>query len=300
MTDQDRREAHLVDAFTTEPFGGNPAGVIPDGDGLSDEQMQAIANELGASETVFIQSSEEADRHLRFFTPEREVDLCGHATIGAHARLFQQAALDAGESSISTASGDLSIEIEPDGLVWMEAGDIDVESVDIEYERLTEVLDLTERAFSGVGKDLPVGRTAGGMRFVIVPVNYFEQLGDINPDLGEIENLCETHSADGLYVFSFDTLEQASTVHGRLFAPSVGVDEDPVTGTASGAVAAYLERFSGIDTSEIRCEQGDFLNRPGRVDVRIDESIYVGGRAVTTMSGEIAVPDISAEEIIEV
>ncbi|WEL21879.1 PhzF family phenazine biosynthesis protein [Halorhabdus sp. BNX81] len=296
----DSLDVSLVDAFTTDSFAGNPAGVVPDAADLSADQMQAIAAELGASETAFVRSAEDADRTLRYFTPENEVDLCGHATIAAHARLFEQGDLDAGDHSISTNVGTLAIEIEADGTVWMAGDDPDVRSVDIGYDRLAEILGLTETAFAGVGMDLPIARASTGMPFLVVPVNYFEQLGDIAPNLAAIERLCDEHDATGLYVFTFDTLDRESTVHGRLFAPGVGVDEDPVTGTASGAVAAYLDRFAEIDATTVRCEQGDFLDRPGRVQVRVEDGVFVGGQAVTTLTGDIAIPDVEDGDIIEV
>jgi len=299
MTGQDRREVHLVDAFTTEPYAGNPAGVVPDANGLEPEQLQSIASELGASETAFVLDSETADRRLRYFTPEREVDLCGHATIAAHARLFDCAVVDAGTHSLATDAGELTVEIESDGTVWLELSPASIRTVDLGYERLADVLGLAEMAFEGVGTDLPIARVSTGMPFLIVPVNYFEQLGNVTPDEGAIETLSAEFDVAGIYAFTFDTLEMDSTVHGRLFAPAVGVSEDPVTGTASGAVGAYLRRFGGIDAAELRCEQGDFLDRPGRVEVRTDDGIRVGGRAVTTLSGEIAVPEIDDGEIVE-
>ena len=299
MTDNERREVHLVDAFTTDPFSGNPAGVVPAGDGLEADQMRAIAAELGASETVFVRESGDADRRLRYFTPEQEVDLCGHATVAAYARLFERAVVDAGEYTVATGAGDVTVEVESDGTVWLEGSEPSVSAVDVGYDELTDVLGLTETAFAGVGEDLPVARASTGMPFLIVPVNYFEQLGDVTPDLGAVRELCEGEGAVGLYVFTFDTLDRESTVHGRLFAPSLGVNEDPVTGTASGAVGAYLRRFSGVEGTEYRCEQGDFLDRPGRVRVRTGDAIRVGGRAVTTLSGEIAVPESEDGEILE-
>ncbi|WP_158854838.1 PhzF family phenazine biosynthesis protein [Halorhabdus sp. CUG00001] len=299
MTAQDRREVHLVDAFTTEPFSGNPAGVVPDADGLEADQMQAIAAEMGASETVFVQETGDADRRLRYFTPEQEVDLCGHATIAAYARLFDRAAVEAGTETVATGAGKVSVDVESDGTVWLDGAEPSVEAVDIDYDELAAALGLTETAFAGVGEDLPVARASTGMPFLIVPVNYFEQLGDVSPDLAAIEALAEAHDAAGIYAFTFDTLDRESTVHGRLFAPTLGVSEDPVTGTASGAVGAYLRRFSGVEGTEFRCEQGDFLDRSGRVRVRTANGVRVGGRAVTTLSGQIALPETADSEIIE-
>ncbi|MFB6201670.1 MAG: PhzF family phenazine biosynthesis protein [Halorhabdus sp.] len=299
MTDTDRREAYLVDAFTTDHFAGNPAGVVPDGDDLDADQMRAIAAELGASETVFVQETDDADRRLRYFTPEREVDLCGHATIAVHAMLFEDGVVETSTQTILTAAGELTVEIETDGTVWLGGSEPSVQVVDVTYDELGDALGVSETAFAGVGEDLPVARASTGMPFLIVPVNYFEQLGEIDPDLGTIESVSEREDVAGIYAFTFDTLDRESTVHGRLFAPAVGVPEDPVTGTASGAVGAYLRRFSGLDDTTFRCEQGAFLDRPGRVRVRTDDEIRVGGRAVTTMCGEIPLPDSEDGEILE-
>jgi PhzF family phenazine biosynthesis protein len=101
----DTRRVLLVDAFTETALEGNAAGVVPDADGLSADQMQAVARELSVSETAFLQPSGEADRRVRYFTPEREIDLCGHATIGLHAALHADGEIDAGEHTLETAVG---------------------------------------------------------------------------------------------------------------------------------------------------------------------------------------------------
>ncbi|MFW6320295.1 MAG: PhzF family phenazine biosynthesis protein [Halohasta sp.] len=304
------RSMALVDAFTTDPLSGNAAGVIPDADGLSAEQCQAIARELAVSETAFVLPSESADRRLRFFTPTQEVDLCGHATIAAHASLHEEGRLDTGSHSLETAVGSLQIEIDADGTVWMTQETPTVEQRTVDYDRLAAALGTEASTLRDVGADVPVARASTGLPVLVVPINFLEALGGLQPDFGAIEALSAEFDVAGIYVFTFDTLSADATAHGRFFAPKVGVDEDPVTGTASGACAAYFHAagataFDG-PPAELVFEQGDFLDRPGRVQARVDTDhrgstrVRVGGQAVTTVEGSITVPDDEADDIIEV
>ncbi|QLH81928.1 PhzF family phenazine biosynthesis protein [Halosimplex pelagicum] len=300
------RRVQLVDAFTTEPMAGNPAGVVPEAADLADDQMGAIASELGASETAFVLPSEEADHRLRYFTPEREVDLCGHASVAAFASLSDRGAIDDGEYTVETEVGVLDVEVEPDGTVWLTQSPPEIREVDVSLEDAADALGLDTPALSEVGEDLPIARASTGLPFLVVPVGYFEQLSAIDPDLDAVEKLCKANGAEGLYAFTFDTLEGDATLHGRSFAPLAGIPEDPVTGTASGAVGAYLRYQAALDAEDpLVFEQGHFLDRPGRVlvDTREGEegatAPRVGGRAVTTLDGDLTVPESDEDDIIE-
>ncbi|WP_284014331.1 PhzF family phenazine biosynthesis protein [Halobaculum litoreum] len=319
-TDVDRREAALVDAFTTEPTAGNVAGVVPDAAGLADDQLRAIARELNASETAFCLPSDDADRRVRYFSPTTEVDLCGHATVALHARLFETGAIDAGTHTLETNAGEIEVEVTDAGRVWMTQHPPTVYEVDVDYDRLGDVLGVTPEAFRDVGAALPVAYATAGLPFLVVPVNFLEHLGDVAPDFDAVEALAAEHDAAGVYAFTFDALGPESTVHGRCFVPGLGIDEDPVTGTASGACGAYLDHFaafSGGDTSdvpggagdaagsdtpaELVFEQGHYVDRPGTVRVRVDGAApSVGGDAVTAFEGSIRVPDSADDEIIEI
>ncbi len=302
------RRACLVDAFTDEPLSGNAAGVVPDARGLTDAQMQAIARELGASETAFITDSADADRQIRFFTPTQEVDLCGHATIGAHGLLAADESIEPGGHTVETNVGTLDIELTDDRTVWMTQSRPELTEVDIEYDRLATALGIDPATLIDVGADLPVARATTGLPFLIIPVNFLSALGQISPDFEAIETLSAEQDVAGVYVFTFDTLSRDSSVHGRMFAPAAGVDEDPVTGTASGACGAYLESTDAFDSfpDELVFEQGHFIDRGGLVRVRVDidergrKRVRVGGKAVTTLDGTLTVPDRSDDEILEV
>jgi len=300
-----------VDAFTDEPLSGNPAGVVPDTDDLTDDQMGAIARELAVSETAFLRSSDAADRRIRYFTPNQEIDRCGHATIGCFAHLHAEGDLEAGTTTLETNVGIVEIEIEDDGTVWMTQDRPTIREVDVGYGRVAEAVGVEQAALEGASADLPLAVSSTGLPFLMVPVTYLADVGNAEPDLAAIETLSETVDATGLYLFTFDTLEADSTLHGRMFAPGVGVPEDPVTGTASGAVGAYLTRYGALEgegqdgadatesATELRLEQGHYLDRPGTVRVRVDGEVSVGGRGVTVLDGRLMVPAAEDEDILE-
>lgn len=289
----------LVDAFTDEPLTGNVAGVVPEADGLAEGQMQAIARELGASETAFLLSTGAADRRVRFFTPSTEVDLCGHATIASHAWLAEMGDIDPGGHALETNVGVLDIEVEADGTVWMTQEQPTVTRVDVDRERIAAVLGIEPDALAPA--DLPVARASTGLPFLIVPIDFLAALGEASPDLDRVTEISEEYDVAGIYAFTFDTLTGPSTLHARMWGPAIGVDEDPVTGTASGAAGAYLRHVGAFDSmpDEMVFEQGHYVDRPGTVRVRVGETVAVGGRAAVSVEGTLAVPEVDDDEIIE-
>ncbi|WP_254280043.1 PhzF family phenazine biosynthesis protein [Haloarcula marina] len=293
------RQVSLVDAFTAEPLTGNPAGVVTDADGLTDDQMRAIASELGASETAFVVDSDDADRRLRFFTPEQEVDLCGHATIGAHAALFERGVVETGQHTMATERGVLDVETKADGTVWMDHGSVELREVDLGHETAADALGVDVATLRDVGADLPMAVGDSGFPWLLVPVNYFEHLSGAAPDMAAIAAMCESVDAMGVYAFTFDTIAGESTLHARAFAPRAGITEDPVTGTGAAACGAFIRRHGAIDETveQVVVEQGHFIDRPGTVKVDTDGSdVWVGGRGVTTMDGTLTVPAADDDE----
>jgi PhzF family phenazine biosynthesis protein len=300
----DMLRALQVDAFTDEPFAGNAAGVVPEADRLTEDQMQTIANEMAVSETAFFGESDEADRRVRYFTPTTEVDLCGHATIASHAHLLDDGVIEPGTHSLETNVGVLEIEVEEDGTVWMTQDDPEIREVDLDYERVADALGIDHAALEDVGADLPLAVASTGLPFLVVPVNFLEHVSAMDPDSGKIEAISEEVDVTGIYAFSFDALSVDSTLHGRMFAPAAGVPEDPVTGTASGATGAYLRKFRAFDEEgvpeEMTFEQGHFVDRPGFVHVRVGEEVRVGGQAAAVLDGDLRVPEPEdGDDIIE-
>jgi PhzF family phenazine biosynthesis protein len=295
----DRRRTLIVDAFTTEPLGGNPAGLLPDAAGLDAEQMRAVADELGASETAFVTESDVAERRLRYFTPTGEIDLCGHATVAAHAHLFSVGAIETGSHDVETDAGVLDVSVDDDGVVWIEMDEPTVRAVDPEKERVASALGIDPQSI--VTGELPFAVASAGVAYLIVPVDYLATLGAVSPDRDAIQSMTEAFDATGVYAFTLDTLGRESTLHGRMFAPGEGIPEDPVTGTASAAAGAYLRFAEAFEEmpEEMRFEQGHYVDRPGRVRVRVGEDVRVGGQAVTSLEGELVIPEPDDDEIIE-
>jgi trans-2,3-dihydro-3-hydroxyanthranilate isomerase len=297
----DTRRVLVVDAFTDEPLAGNAAGVVPDAAGLSAGQMQAVARELSVSETAFVEPSGSADRRLRYFTPEREVDLCGHATVGAHAALRAEGTLDAGEHTIETEVGVLDVEVTDDGTVWMHQNAPTVREVGLAYDRVADALGVDPEPLAELTDELPLAVASTGLPFLVVPATYLEVVGGADPDDEAVAELCREVDAEGLYLFTFDALAGDSTLHGRAFVPLAGIPEDPVTGTASGAVGGYLRRHGAFDgmPEELRLEQGHYVDRPGLVRVRAREEVRVGGAAAVALEGTIRVPGEDDDDILE-
>ncbi|UTF52136.1 PhzF family phenazine biosynthesis protein [Natronosalvus rutilus] len=295
------RRVLQVDAFTDEPLAGNPAGVVPDANDLSETQMQAIANEMAVSETAFLLESDNADRRIRYFTPTQEVDLCGHATIASFAWLAEHGDLEPGTSTLETNVGVLEIDVEADGTVWMTQDNPTIREVDLGYGEVADALGVDQAGLEGVAADLPLAVSSTGLPFLQVPITYLSDVGGAEPDATAVAALANRVDAAGVYLFTFDALEAESTLHGRAFAPGAGVPEDPVTGTASGAAGAYLEHFGAFDDfpEELRLEQGHYVDRPGLVRVRVGDQVQVGGRAVTVLDGSLQVPEAEADDILE-
>jgi PhzF family phenazine biosynthesis protein len=294
----ERREVRVVDAFTTDPLSGNPAGVVPDADGLTEDQMRAVAGELGASETAFVRSAEDADRRLRFFTPAEEIGLCGHATVAAHAHLYAEGRVEADTYNVATAAEDVTVEVEADGTVWLTTGAPTVEAAGVPPARVADALGIDA---GHVVADLPLAVADAGVPYLVVGLDYLSTLHGADPDDAAVAACCDEAGATGLYAFTFDTLGAGAAAHGRAFLPGVGVPEDPVTGTATAAATGYLEWAEAYDDwpGELEFEQGHVLDRPGRVRARLDGTVAVGGRAVTSLTGSVAVPSATEDDILE-
>ena len=306
----------LVDAFTDDPLSGNPAGVVPDAGDLTEAQMQSIARELGASETAFVRPSEEAPHRVRYFSPSQEVDLCGHATVAAFSLLAREGHIDPGSHEVATNVGTVDIEIEgeaaddpePDSseetiTVWLTGREPTVETVDLDYVRAGEALGVDPAALEDVGADLAPAVASIGLPWLCLPVNFLEHLGGADPDDDLVAALADEYDAAGVYAFTFDTLDADSTLHARAFAPGLGIPEDPVTGTAAGACAAYLRSVEAFDDpaayDDLRFEQGHFVDRPGLVRARCSaDAVAVGGTATVALDGTLSVPDPEDEDIL--
>lgn len=272
-----------VNAFTESFEGGNPAGVMLESPDLTDEQMKYITKELNVSETAFVFPSNKADYKIRFFSPEVEVDLCGHATIAT----FFTMALQGMFSSDCVAVQETNAGVLPVDILFTDDKKVDRVMMtqgkpifkDIEYD-LSEIADSLRVSVEDIDDSFPKQIVSTGLFTLPVCIKSFDILKTVTPDFREIKKICQLLGVGSFHLFTFDTVEPGSTYHARNFAPLYGINEDPVTGTANGAVSSYLIKNGIIKEKNLTCEQGDVIGRPGRVYVEIDKDVVkVGGKA---------------------
>jgi PhzF family phenazine biosynthesis protein len=284
---------YQVDAFTTERFAGNPAGVVPNADGLSDAQMQAIARELNNSETAFVCKPQHADHEVwvRFFTPTTEVPSCGHATIAAHYVRAVENAMPTCTVVQKIGAGILPVKVvrrDADYQVVMTQAKPEFQEP-LSGRELEWILRALGLDAGDVRSDCPVQIVSTGHSKVMIGIRDLDKLHALQPDLPKLAEISRRISCNGYYVFVL-TPPDEYFVHGRMFAPAIGIAEDPVTGNANGPVGAYLvrHRLAPVDGSTLifRARQGEAMGRPGTVEVSIDvedglpKIVRVAGQAV--------------------
>lgn len=272
-----------VDSFVRDNKGGNPAGVVLDADDLSDIQMQNIAKRVGFSETAFVQKSNKATFKVRFFTPNSEVDLCGHATIATFSLLRSKGLISNGLFSQETKDGILEITVDHD-IVYMN------QILPKYYDILdkAEIVDSLNLSSNDCLTNLPVQIVSTGLKDVVVPVNSLAILSSIQPDFEKISKLSKKYNVIGYHVFSLETKFRA-TAQCRNFAPLYDINEESATGTSNGALACYLHNYGVINknrSSELVFEQGYSMGEPSEIFVRLKikkdkiNEVQVGGTAI--------------------
>jgi trans-2,3-dihydro-3-hydroxyanthranilate isomerase len=282
-----------VNAFTDSIKGGNPAGVVLNSPDLTDKQMAYVSKMFKVSETAFVFPSSKADFKLRFFTPEIEVDLCGHATI---ATFFTMALEDFFPDKINKiVLQETKAGVFPVNINFTEDGNIDRVMMtqkkpifkDIHLDIL-KIADSLKISRENINDSLPKQIVSTGLFTLPICIKSFDVLKKIKPDFTKIKKICNNLGIGSFHLFTFETIEHASVYHARNFAPVYGVNEDPVTGTANGAVCSYLIKNRIVQENNLLCEQGDVIGRPGRVFVEINKNIVkVGGRAIVVGEKEI-------------
>lgn len=282
-----------VNAFSGSLQGGNPAGVVIDSPVLTDEQMKQVSKELSVSETAFIFPSSVADFDLRFFSPTVEVDLCGHATIAAFFTMAWKGKLSKKRNNVftqKTKAGILPVTV-------LYSDDVVVDRVMMTqvkpiykniYLNISLIADSLNVDITDIDDSLPKQIVSTGLYTLPVCVKSLKILRDIQPDFSKVADMCRTLQVGSFHVFSFETINPESAYHARNFAPLYGINEDPVTGTANGAVSSYLVKNYLIKKNNMICEQGDCIGRSGRVFVEIhDDEVKVGGKAKIVQERDI-------------
>lgn len=291
---------YQIDSFTTEKFSGNPAGVITNADGLSEIQMQKIARELNNSETAFIFSAQDSDHdvYVRFFTPTCEVPICGHATIAAHYARAVELNLKNCEVIQKTGAGNLPVEIirkDNDYQIVMTQGKYSFHSIkQFLQDEILQALGISQNERD---EKCPIEIVSTGHSKVMVAIRSKKILNLLKPDLSSLKDISKKINCSGYYVFTLDSDDPKILTHGRMFAPAIGINEDPVTGNASGPLGAYLVdheivKYDG-NLFSFQAQQGEAIGRKGKVEVIIGiknnnpATVRVKGSAVIIFKSEI-------------
>jgi trans-2,3-dihydro-3-hydroxyanthranilate isomerase len=297
-----------VDVFTDAPFGGNPLAVFPEAEGLTTEDMHRLAQEMNLSETTFVlpPRAPDADFKVRIFTPAAELPFAGHPVVGTHWVLAHLGRVDLREP-VTQVRFELGVGVLPADL---HVADRQVERVVMTQDRPTfhtVIEDVTELA-AGLGllpeaitaAGWPVEVVSTGLPQMMVPVRSLAEVQGLDPgqlNTAALNRVCRAVGTECVMVFTFETERPEATVHVRLFAPLLGVPEDPATGSANGALGAYLVHHQAVPvtapTTYIVSEQGAEINRPSTLYVEVDSAgeeitaVRVGGQVVPVIEGVV-------------
>lgn len=282
-------EIFQIDAFTSEPFKGNPAAVVFD-NSLNDDEMNSIATEMNLSETAFLSDIEKADYNLRWFTPKSEVNLCGHATIASLHFLYEKNLIkENSQITFNTKSGTISAG-KLEEYYFMQLPFISFSKAEFSLNNLYDALGLDSNQIKNEA-------FISSNRYLYISVDNLRTLFNLKPDFIRLTEIISSQNIfSDIAVYTLQTAEKDSVAHLRFFAPVEGVYEDPVTGSAAGPLLMLLKNQNLIENfSEdkiYKIEQGDILNRHGRVGVSLNETkkeLKIYGKAVTVLKGSLLI-----------
>ena len=279
------------DAFSTIPNKGNPAGVVVEGDSYSDDEMQAIAKQVGFNETAFALKSERADLRIRYFTPGHEVNLCGHATMATIYALKTKGLLENKRFfTIETKAGILPIEIteQKSGDIYMTMQHAAPQFVAFNGSKveLAQSIGLPEEA---IHPELPIVYGSTGLWTLLIPIKNLEFFKAMAPQSAKFPTILKEMPKASLHPFCLEAFDKNANMHARHFSsPYSGTIEDITTGTASGVMGAYHATYIEQQTQSEKTlivEQGQELEKDGRVHVHVKNdngklTISITGTAV--------------------
>ncbi|WP_332698128.1 PhzF family phenazine biosynthesis isomerase [Halalkalibacter lacteus] len=279
------------DAFSKEPDKGNPAGVVLNGDELTDVEMQEIAFKVGFNETAFPVKSDVADLRIRFFTPGHEMNLCGHATMATVYALKSKGLLgDKTEISIETNAGILPIKInasvDSEIFITMKQASPQFKEFTGSKEELANSIGLKE---SDLHADLPILYGSTGTWTLLIPIKQLCAFQKMVPNNKQFPEILKELPKSSVHPFCLETYDSKADMHARHFSsPYSGTIEDAVTGTASGVMGTFYAKYiknSFIEPLNLIVEQGHEIEKDGRVVVQVSKNsesfdVQITGNAV--------------------
>ena len=299
-----RLNYHLVDVFTNRQFGGNQLAVFPDPPAdLRAKIMQRIAAELNLSETTFVFPPADSanDYRLRIFTPAAELPMAGHPTIGTAYMLARMGSVGRleGEKTIvfKEGVGPIPVTIRADGQgnpseVWMRQPI--PQFLDI-YEQRSNLAEMLSLPIADIRDDIPAQVVSSGLPFLFIVLKSLDAIKRIRFRTDKwAEHLAGTN-AENVFVTTLETVNEDSSAHSRMFAPALGISEDPATGSASGPLGAFLLKYGLAQASDMVSEQGFEMGRPSFIRIHVEASgdsfseVSVGGECAYIGFGTLVI-----------
>lgn len=251
---------------------GNPAGVVLDGETLSEEQMREVAEKVGFNETAFSLRSEKADLRIRFFTPGHEMNLCGHATIATLYALKTKGLLgDKLNLTIETKAGVLPIEFTSDDghYITMRQAEPRFQEFNGSLKELAHSMGIEE---SDIETELPTLYGSTGTWTLLIPIKSLSAFKRMVPVNKLFPSVLKEMPRASVHPFCLETYDPNAHMHARHFSsPFSGTIEDPVTGTASGVMGSYYAQYIEKEAASLNLliEQGQEIARDGRIRVSV-------------------------------
>ena len=298
IADLEKNKRYLVvNAFAEKPFGGNPAAVFPNAQGLPQEMMQSIARQMNLVETVFVTAERDVDFRLRYFTPKAELPVAGHPTIAAWCALLHEGLVSTAERNIYTQANqagvqEIKVERSKRGkpVVTMKQPAARFLDTSCTADQAAEVFSICKDA---IDDRLPIQAVDTGLGHLIVPVRSLDVLMSVKRRVEPLRELCQKNGVREAQLFCFETFDKTSQLHTRNLCPREGL-EDPACGVGNGALTAYLGRFYRYADNDftLRIEQGNIIDMPSVIHTRAvrskeDVKVFVGGSGIVMMEGQL-------------
>ncbi len=284
---------YIVDVFAETKYAGNQLAVFTGAEvaNLSDEEMLQIAREMNYSETTFVLSSEQQNGgyDVRIFTPTKELPFAGHPTLGT-AYIIQREIIQSVVEKVvlNLAVGQIPVSWKEE-VLWMRQN-VPTFAEKHQIETLAEVLNLE---VADIDSRFPIQEVSTGIPFIIVPLKSLAALKKAKVNLDKYYQFIQTAKATEILIFSPETYKDIDDLSVRMFAPYLGITEDPATGSANGCLAGYLAEYNYFNQSkiDIRVEQGYEINRPSLLLLQAEKKaeeieVFVGGNVVMVAQGK--------------
>jgi len=288
-----KKAFYVYNSFTDQAFCGNPAGVVPDADDLSTEQMQLIARQLNLVETVFILKDTDPGVacRLRYFMPEGELPIAGHPTIAAWAYLKDSQVSDNQNFKQTTGAGPIQVSLQDNKIYATQKTPTIRELKPFDWQAAAKLFKISE---DDILKNYPAAVVDAGLGHLIFGLKSLDALMRMQFVPEELAQLCSALGARECQFYSLETMSSGFTAYTRNLCPRYGL-EDPACGNGNAALGAYFATFieTGKDNSNFRFEQGHKVHMPAAIDVKVHsqnstiQSVMIGGTAKRMVEGYV-------------